>query len=123
MPEYLTKLRRDVHAIDRLTKKAQPQPVSRGKDLLRVNDKSIAPESKRLRLLRCSEGLGVSGSSGFGWLGILLLRLNFPEVVASQPFIYSGFKALRRPFGTSVTTPCGQGQCPLLNLEDGSDNS
>ena len=66
--------------------------------------------------------LGISGSFAFGWLGILLVRLNLPEFVASQPFIFSGFKALRRPFGTTVPTPRGQGQCPVLNLEDGSDN-
>jgi hypothetical protein len=60
--------------------------------------------------------LGVSGSFGFGWLGILLLRLNFPEFVASP----SGFKALRRLFGI-VTYRC-QGQCPVLNLEEGSNN-
>ena len=60
--------------------------------------------------------LGVPGSSGFGWLGILLLRLNFPEFVASP----SGFKALRRLFG--IVTYRGQGQCPVLNLEEGSDN-
>ena len=63
---------------------------------------------------------GVSGSFGFGWLGILLLRLNFPEFVASQPLIFSGFKALWRLFG--IVTYRGQGQCPVLNLEDGSDN-
>lgn len=60
--------------------------------------------------------LGVSASSGFGWLGIPLLRLNFPEFVASR----SGFKALRRLFG--IVTYRGQGQCPVLNLEEGSDN-
>ena len=61
-------------------------------------------------------GLGVSGSFGFGWLGILLLRLNFPEFVASP----SGVKALRRLFG--IVTYRGQGQCSVLNLEKGSDN-
>lgn len=35
------------------------------------------------------------GSFGSGWLGILLLRFNFPEFVASP----SGFKALLRLFG------------------------
>src|SRR5258706_16366883 len=35
--------------------------------------------------------LGISGSFAFGWLGILLVRLNLPEFVASQPFIFSGF--------------------------------
>ena len=61
-------------------------------------------------------GLGVSGSFGFGWLDILFLRLNLPEFVASP----SGFKALRRLFG--IVTYRGQGQCPVLNLEEGSDN-
>jgi len=60
--------------------------------------------------------LGVSGSSGFGWFGIFLLRLNFPEFVA----IRSGFKALRRLFG--ILHYRSQGQYPVLNLEEGSDN-
>ena len=60
--------------------------------------------------------LGVSGSFAFGWLGILLLRLNFPEFVASP----SGVKALRRLFG--IVTYCGQSQGSILNLEEGSDN-
>ena len=64
--------------------------------------------------------LGISGSFAFGWFGILLLRLNLPEFVASPPFIFSGFKALRRLFG--IVTYRGQGQCPVLNLEEGSDN-
>jgi hypothetical protein len=64
----------------------------------------------------CGALLGISGSFAFGWLGILLLRLNFPEFVASP----SGFKALRRLFG--IVTYRGQGQCPILNLEEGSDN-
>ena len=62
-----------------------------------------------------AHGLGVSGSFGFRWLGILLLRLHFPEFVA----IRSGFKALHL-FVTAISR--GQGQSPVLNLEDGSDN-
>src|SRR5690349_24858467 len=65
------------------------------------------------------EGSGVCGSFGFGWLGILLLRLNFSEFVASQPFIFSLFKALRRPF--VAATYRDQGQCPVLNLIDSGD--
>jgi len=38
--------------------KAQPQPVSRGNVLLRVNQESIASEPERFRLLCCSEVLG-----------------------------------------------------------------
>ena len=77
---------------------------------------------KRKSRVRWSGWLGISGSFAFGWLGIriLLVRLNLPEFVASQPFIFSGFKALRRLFGTATTR--GHGQCPVLNLEDGSDN-
>ena len=59
---------------------------------------------------------GVSGSFGFGWPDILLLSFNLPEFVASP----SGVKAFRRLLG--IVTDRGQGQCPVLNLEEGSDN-
>ena len=58
-------------------------------------------ERERNRRVHWSSLLGVSGSSGFGWLGILLSRLNFPEFVASP----SGFKALRRLFGIVTYRP------------------
>ena len=74
---------------------------------------SIATATARRPL---DAALGVADSFGFGWLGILLLRLNLPEFVA----IRSGFKALRRLFGT--VTYRGQDQCSVLNLEEGSDN-
>jgi hypothetical protein len=44
------------------------------------------------------------------------MRLNLPEFVA---ILDGGFKALRRLLGTTYR---GQGQCPVLNLEEGSDN-
>src|SRR5688500_4166464 len=75
----------------------------------------LAKDNRRPEQFVSAHG-GVSGSSGFGWLGILLLRLNFPQFVASP----SGFKALRRLFG--IVTYRRQGQCPVLNLEEGSDN-
>ena len=49
----------------------------------------------------------------------IYLVQNLPEFVAS-PLIFSGFKALWRLFG--IVTYRGQGQCPVLNLEEGSDN-
>ena len=59
----------------------------------------------------------VFGSFAFGRLGILLLRLNFPEFVA---ILDGGFKALQRFFG--IVTHRGQGQGPVLNPEKGPDN-
>src|SRR5688572_7368988 len=73
-------------------------------------------DQRRDRRVHWGSLLGVSGSFGFRWFGTLLLRLNFPEFVASP----SGFKALRRLFG--IVPYRGQGQCPVLNLEEGSDN-
>lgn len=68
-------------------------------------------------LIRCRASLGVSGSFGVGWLGILHLWLNLPEFVARNLFI---FKAYRRLFGTVASR--GQGQCPTVNLEEGDDH-
>ena len=58
---------------------------------------------------------GVFGSFGFGWFGILLLRLNLPEDVELIPLIFEAFRRLSR-------LEIGQGQCPVLNLEDGDDH-
>src|SRR5947209_2982958 len=54
-------------------------------------------------------------SYGFGWLGVLLLRLNLLKVVAAR----GAGKSLRRLVGHVVL---GQGECPVLNLEDGEDH-
>lgn len=62
--------------------------------------------------------LGVSGSFGFGRLGILLLRLDFPEFVASQSAVSSDFKVIRRLFATRRS----QCQSLVLNFEDGEDH-
>jgi hypothetical protein len=59
--------------------------------------------------------LGISGSFGFGWFGTLRLRLNLLNNVAA----HGVGKGFRRLAGHGVI---GQGECPVLNLEDGSDN-
>ena len=59
--------------------------------------------------------LNVFGSYGFGWLGVLLLRLNLLEAVAAQ----GAGKSFRRLVGHVVL---GQGECLVLNLEDGEDH-
>ena len=75
---------------------------------------------KRMASRHCLENRarhhGVFGSLGFWWLGILLVRLNLPKFAA----IRTVFKALRRVF--VIVTYRGQAQCPVLNLEEGSDN-
>jgi hypothetical protein len=55
------------------------------------------------------------GSFGFGWFGILLLRLNLLNNVAAR----GAGKGFRRLVGHVVR---GQGECPVLNLEDGEDH-
>ena len=49
------------------------------------------------------------------WLGIVLLRLNLPDGVAAQGAV----KTFRWLVGHVVL---GQGECPVLNLEDGEDH-
>src|SRR5467141_4522471 len=58
---------------------------------------------------------GVFGSFGFGWFGILLLRLNLLKDVAAR----GAGKSFRRLVGH---VDLGQGECPVLNLEDGEDH-
>ncbi len=58
---------------------------------------------------------GVFGSFGYGWFGILFLRLNLHDVVAAR----GAGKSFRRLVGHVVL---GQGECPVLNLEDGEDH-
>ena len=57
----------------------------------------------------------ISGSFDFGWFGILLWRENLPKFIA----ILRDFKALWRLY---VTVTRGQGQCPVLNFEDGDNH-
>ena len=59
--------------------------------------------------------LGVFDSYGFGWLGIVLLRLNLLKVVTAQ----GAGKSFRRLVGHVVL---GQRECSVLNLEDGEDH-
>ena len=58
---------------------------------------------------------GVFGSFGFGWFGILLLRLNLLKDVAAR----GAGKSFRRLVGH---VDLGQGECTVLNLEDGEDH-
>src|SRR5437764_198491 len=58
---------------------------------------------------------GVFGSFGFGWFGILLLRLNLLKDVPAR----CAGKSFRRLVGH---VDLGQGECPVLNLEDGEDH-
>ena len=58
---------------------------------------------------------GVFGSFGFGWFGILLLRLNLLNDVAAR----GAGKSFRRLGGH---VDLGQGECPVFNLEDGEDH-
>src|SRR5678815_152812 len=57
----------------------------------------------------------------FGWLGILLLRLNLPEFEATRHCLFA-VKIYRRLWRTVRGPDPGQGQCPILNLEDGEDH-
>jgi hypothetical protein len=93
-----------------------PQPRRTGSDDLR-NWKGATPSISATFVSSFSGG--ASGSFGLGRFGILLLGLNLPEFVAS-PLIFGGFEAIWRLFG--IVTYRGQGQCPVLNLEEGSDN-
>ena len=63
----------------------------------------------------------VFGSFGFGWFGIIFLRLNLPEFVDAKVLI---FKTLRPPLRAAclAVSGRGQGQCPVLNLEEGEDH-
>ncbi|MDA1276135.1 MAG: hypothetical protein O2960_19130 [Verrucomicrobia bacterium] len=78
------------------------------------DDHRPLPETSAGRRFEWIDLLGVFGSSGLGWFGILHLRLNLPEFVAHGIFFFEAFRRLRL-----VVWERGQGQCPVLNLDDG----
>lgn len=81
---------------------------------------AVPPQPNCLTIMRPNRGFPGSPehfhSFGFGWFGILRLRLNLPKEVAVRTAVKSFWRRLVRHVDR------GQGECPVLKLEDGEDH-